>query len=202
MISRRHFVTGLGLGILGASIEPAMARETSRAEQVVETWMNTWIEEQKSREPVGALHLGRFVEPMYYLLQPITWKPNAGQESYREVTVPVGFVTDLASIPRVFFSLLRPDGTYTYPAIVHDYLYWTQERSREDSDMILKLGMQDFAVGGTTVATIYNAVRKGGRASWRNNARRKRAGEKRVLREFPSDPRTRWQDWRKKDVFV
>jgi hypothetical protein len=163
--------------------------------------MNTWIAEG-SRQPVGTLHVGRFVEPMYYLLKPITWTPNRGQERFGEVTAPAGFVTDLASIPRAFFSLLRPDGEYTYPAIVHDYLYWMQERPREDCDMILKLGMQDFGVGATTVKTIYTAVRAGGGVSWRNNAKRKRAGEKRVLKRFPDDPRVRWEDWKKKpDVF-
>lgn len=201
MISRRLFVRELGFGMLGFWAASGFAAKPPR-DRVIETWMSTWIKDVETRQPVGALHLGRFVEPMYYVLRPITWKPNPGQESYAAVTVPAGFVTDLASIPRVFFSLLRPDGTYTYPAIVHDYLYWTQERSREESDTIFKLGMQDFEIAGPTIATIHKAVRSGGHVSWRKNAKRKKAGEKRVLRQFPEDPLTRWADWKKKDVFV
>jgi hypothetical protein len=162
--------------------------------------MNTWIE--ASRDPVGTLHVSRFVEPIYYLLKPITWKPNPGQEHLDEVTVPTGFVTDFASIPRAFFSLLRPDGEYTYPAIVHDYLYWTQSRPRDLCDQILKFGMMDFNIKPATVTTIYRAVKVGGGVSWRNNAKLKKAGEKRVLKKFPDDPRVRWADWKKMpDVF-
>ena len=48
--------------------------------------------------------------------------------------MPTGFVTDFASIPPIFYSVLRPDGEYAYAAVIHDYLYWTQTRPREDAD--------------------------------------------------------------------
>lgn len=37
-------------------------------------------------------------------------------------SVPMGFVTDLASIPRVLWALLPPHGRYAKAAILHDYL--------------------------------------------------------------------------------
>ena len=208
VFSRRHFIAGAGLMVLtrygtatGSMIKDGYTGGEPLRPELLEKWMSAWMVEA-SRQPVGALHLGRFAEPMYYLLQSITWKPNPGQKRFREVTAPVGFVTDLASIPRVFFSLLRPDGQYTYPAIVHDYLYWTQDRPRAECDMILKLGMEDFDVSAATINAIYVAVRTGGNLSWNNNAIRKRAGERRVLKTFPDDPRIRWEDWRKRtDVF-
>lgn len=40
-----------------------------------------------------------------------------------EFTVPANFETDLASIPRVFWSIYPPFGKYIRAAIVHDYLY-------------------------------------------------------------------------------
>lgn len=207
-ITRRAFIEGLGLGTLTTwhvanastlgSAGPATEPPHSR---VVESWMNTWMEEA-SREPVGALHVSRFMEPMYYLLKPITWRPNPGQEHLSKVTVPAGFVTDFASIPRVFFTALRPDGEYTYPAIVHDYLYWAQTRPRDICDAIFKAGMEDFGISSVTIGPIYGAVRGAGELSWKNNARRKKRGEKRVLKKFPDDPRTRWADWKKRpDVF-
>jgi hypothetical protein len=93
--------------------------------------------------------------------------------------------------------LLRPDGEYAYAAIVHDYLYWFQGRSREESDEILKFGMEDFSIDRVTIETIYRAVRVGGGASWSENARLRNAGERRVLKRFPDDPRTKWADWKK-----
>ncbi|HEV8037226.1 MAG TPA: DUF1353 domain-containing protein [Bryobacteraceae bacterium] len=158
-----------------------------------EKWMESWRSE---RAPVGALYLGRFADPIYFLTKPITWKPNEGQERYQEVSVPAGFVTDLASIPRVFWTLLRPDGRYAYSAIVHDYLYWFQTRPREESDTILKLGMKDFSIDVVTITAIYDAVRVGGGASWSGNERLRKAGEKRILKRFPDDPRTTWAEWK------
>jgi hypothetical protein len=46
----------------------------------------------------------------------------------------------------MFWSALRPDGEYAYAAVVHDYLYWTQSRSREEADQILKMAMEDSEV--------------------------------------------------------
>ncbi len=42
------------------------------------------------------------------------------------ITVPKGFVTDLASTPRRVWALYPPFGKYLSASIVHDYLYWTQ----------------------------------------------------------------------------
>lgn len=92
------------------------------------------------------------------------------------MTVLPGFVTDFASISRIFWSILRPDGVYAYAAVVHDYLYWTQMRSREESDTILKMAMEDFDVDRVTVSTIYEAVRLGGQTSWSENADKKAQG--------------------------
>jgi len=150
----------------------------------------------ESRQAAGALHLSRFADPTYFLLKPITWKPNPGQESYAPVTVPVGFVTDFTSIPRVFWSALRPDGLYTYPAIVHDYLYWEQTVPREAADLIFKFGMEDFRVATPTIAAVYNAVKTFGGLAWQSNAKLKAAGEKRLLTKLPEDPTLTWKQWK------
>jgi hypothetical protein len=92
---------------------------------------------------------------------------------------------------------LRPDGDYTYPAIVHDYLYWEQTRSRAEADEIFKLGMEEFGIGAATIWTIYTAVQKGGAKAWEQNARAKEQGERRHLAKLPDDPRVRWADWKK-----
>jgi hypothetical protein len=41
----------------------------------------------------------------------------------RKITVPAGFVTDFASIPRALWDILPPTGLYGKAAVIHDYLY-------------------------------------------------------------------------------
>lgn len=197
IFTRRHVLASALLPIVGA----ASARAEAEDPAAVAAWMDTWMSDQKAT--VGNLHLGRFVEPIYYLLKPTIWLPDKGQEQLKSVNVPVGFVTDFASIPRIFWSLLPPDGKYTHPAIVHDFLYWTQTVPREDADQILKIMMEDFSVGGTTVTAIYTAVRTFGGLAWNSNAKLKEGGERRILKLLPEDPLTKWEDWKKRpDVFV
>jgi hypothetical protein len=42
------------------------------------------------------------------------------------VVVEPGFATDYASIPRLFWIVYPRHGRYTYPSVVHDYLYSLQ----------------------------------------------------------------------------
>src|SRR5262245_10592244 len=153
-ISRRHLLAGAALPFIGL---PAAHGQSEEDPAVIAAWMEKWMSDQKAT--VGNLHLSRFVEPIYYLLKPTTWLPDKGQEHLKSVNVPIGFVTDFASIPRIFWSVLPPDGKYTHPAIVHDYLYWTQTGSRKDADEIFKIMMEDFSVNGVIVGPIYSAVR-------------------------------------------
>lgn len=167
---------------------------------------DAWI--LKSRGKLGAvagrLVLGRFVERMYFLRRSVRWDPNPGQAP-KAVEVPTGFVTDFASIPRIFWSALPPDGPYTYAAIIHDYLYWKQSRPREEADLILKYAMEDFKIDAVTVGAIYGAVRLEGQSAWDGNAKLKKAGERRVLAQWPDDagdPTITWAKWKAEaDVF-
>jgi uncharacterized protein DUF1353 len=203
-LTRRQIIRLLGSSFLttAASGLVALAAYTEASETSVEAWMDAWM---KSRKVVsGPLHVSRFVEPIYFLLSQISWRPNLGQmRTYQAVDVPTGFVTDFASIPRLFWSMLRPDGEYAYAAVIHDFLYWTQTRSREEADSIFLLAMKDFDIAEVTVTTIYDAVRIGGGKAWKENAGLKLAGEKRVLKRFPEDPTMRWSNWKKQpNVFA
>jgi uncharacterized protein DUF1353 len=132
---------------------------------------------------------------------PISWRPNTG-DTPQQVVVPEGFVSDLASIPRIFWQILRPTGRYAYAAIVHDYLYWTQARSREEADEIFRIAMEDSKVEAATVRTLYEAVRQFGQAAWDENARLRKTGECRVLKRLPADFTISWTEWKKRpDVF-
>lgn len=39
------------------------------------------------------------------------------------IRIPAGTVTDLATVPRVLWTIFPPHGRYAKAAIVHDYLY-------------------------------------------------------------------------------
>lgn len=191
--------SGLLAGLVGIPTSGLWAQSPVNQEVTVEQWMDEWM---TSTRPVsGALHMSRFKDPIYFLTKPILWMPNRDQD-LPQVKVPKGFVTDLASIPRMFWSLLRPDGEYTYPAIIHDYLYWTQNISKEKSDLIFRLAMEDFNINSATSLIIYNAVSSGGSSAWKNNTDQRARGERRFLKRFPEDPRVTWAEWKKEiDVF-
>lgn len=133
----------------------------------------------------------------YYYTRGISvWKPNAGQ-TFRPVGVPDGFVTDLASIPQLVWSFgIRPEGPYAYAAVIHDFLYWTQDRSRDESDEIFLIAMTDSKVEESLRNRIYRAVSLAGGSAWKKNSELKLAGEKRLLREFPTDFTIAWSEWK------
>lgn len=182
----------VGSGVLSKSV---LADEPYADPEAADRWLLQILNEPGAVG--GALHMGRFRDRMYWLLKEIRWSPGSGQEG-PTVSVPAGFVTDLTSIPRIFWTLLPTDGVYTFPAIVHDYLYWTQNYPRETADKILLYGMNDMNVSDATAHAIYLAVRAGGGVAWSNNARLKEDGECRLLRQFPDDPRISWSDWKQR----
>jgi hypothetical protein len=90
----------------------------------------------------------------------------------RSITVPVGFLTDLASIPRTIWNILPPVGAYDAAAVVHDLLYQrgTVDESpvqRVDADRVLREGMEALGVRRWQRWTIYAGVRVGGWMVWR-----------------------------------
>jgi hypothetical protein len=91
------------------------------------------------------------------------------ESEYGAITVPTGFLTDGASIPRIFWSILSPFGQYFPAAIIHDFLYSSSndEFTRGESDEIFLDAMDEIGVGFLTRYTIYTAVRIGGRSSYK-----------------------------------
>lgn len=214
MVNRREAIVLMTAAVTGVSSLMALAEEQLSGGEFADSlaadrWMQSWIETTRLKDPSaakapnGALHVGRFADPVYFLTSVIGWDPEAKDAgAFQPVRVPIGFVTDFASIPRVFWSIMRPDGLYSYAAIIHDYLYWEQFLSRSESDSILKICMEDFRIDPATIATVYNGVRLGGGFAWGSNAEKKASGERRILKRFPEDPTIRWDEWKKlPDVF-
>lgn len=132
--------------------------------------------------------MSRFTEPLVVTPRPDgkTWillsefGYEVGEEGSGDViNVNIGFQTDFASIPRPLWVFLPRWGKYGNAAVIHDYLYWEQPRSRKDSDDILLEGMVVLEVSIIKRYAIFWAVRLGGWwAWWRNKAKKERSDEK------------------------
>ena len=79
-----------------------------------------------------------------------------------EITIPKGFITDKASIPRIAFTLFPRSVSYDFASIIHDYLYEEKMWTRKDCDKIFKSFLKLAGVSNLKVNTMYHAVRVGG----------------------------------------
>lgn len=82
------------------------------------------------------------------------------------ITVPKGFVTDLASIPRLPFIYLCLNGIADQAGIIHDYLYSTGLVSREMADAVLREACLVLGVPVWKAEMIYAGVRTFGGAHY------------------------------------
>ncbi|RYF35391.1 MAG: DUF1353 domain-containing protein [Comamonadaceae bacterium] len=171
----------------------------SAATRSVDEWVTEWQARSATNKSLsGPLDLRRFKDPMYILLNPIAWRAGPGQTGGGgPVEVPPYFVSDFASVPRIFWSIFPTDGKYAYAAVLHDYVYWVQDRPRAEADKVFRLAMSDLKITDRQAATLYRAVDLFGASAWEGNAKLKAAGEKRVLVRLPTDPTTTWDEWRR-----
>lgn len=88
--------------------------------------------------------------------------------SGRWVQVPVGYVTDLASTPRILWAILPPNGKYGKAAVIHDYLCTHKKVmtadgfvtiSRKEADEIFYEAMGVLGVPEWKRKTMWAAVR-------------------------------------------
>lgn len=110
----------------------------------------------------------------WLLFKPLQyWTMVNGKQELIEVEA--GFRTDLASIPKLFRSLIPQNGRHRKPAVVHDYLYrragfhgW----DRKTCDKIFLEGMIVEGVPRWRRQVMYRAVRAGGGLIWKENLKR------------------------------
>ena len=109
----------------------------------------------------GSCRIFQLTEPFRYL------------SSIGTITIPKGFFTDGASVPRIFWNIFSPWGSYFSAALVHDFLYSKDSSDtfpvddRLVADKIFKEAMFNAGVGWVTRETVYRAVRLGGWASYK-----------------------------------
>jgi hypothetical protein len=110
-------------------------------------------------------------------------------DSGDSIGVPAGFCTDFASIPRPFWMFLPKWGKYGNAAVIHDWLYWAQDRTRRAADDILFEAMQVLEVGAVKKYPIYWAVRAFGWLAWLRNQADRAANFDRVMETLPAKAR-------------
>ncbi|MCF6207672.1 MAG: DUF1353 domain-containing protein [Sulfurovum sp.] len=77
---------------------------------------------------------------------------------YRDITVPAGYTTNGANVPRLFWSFLPPNRPDYLPAVVvHDYLCDKEEY--EKADNYLEIYLKELNVGYITMFVMVAAVR-------------------------------------------
>jgi hypothetical protein len=150
----------------------------------------------RAQQPIDPIDFRPFSDGRNWIVkEPIAYIVGVSKES---VTVPVGFVTDMASIPPALQSIIQQNGPYLLPAVVHDYLYWKQACSRAQADGILRLAMIEQNVSFLHWSAIYDVLRIAGSYAWDLNALERKAGLPRILpaTHLKIPPNVSWPEYR------
>ena len=88
----------------------------------------------------------------------------------RLIVVPTGFITDLASVPRLPFIYLVTGGKANEASVIHDYLYVSKMVSRSMADAVFREAMAASGVSGWRRWMMWSGVRVGGGSAWDSHA--------------------------------
>lgn len=104
-------------------------------------------------------------DDFWSLAAPLTW---GGTPSAPALVVPVGFLTDLASIPRALRNLpaFDPNGKSRKAAVAHDWLYWWKGWGKDRADAFLREAMIAEGCSHVDAEAFYIAVHDFGGSSW------------------------------------
>lgn len=91
----------------------------------------------------------------------------------REIIVPEGFETDLASVPRVPVVYLAVGGRGHKAAVLHDWLYSTTMFTRKQCDQYFYHALRESGVNYFYAKAMYAGVRIGGASYYEANLERK-----------------------------
>jgi len=86
------------------------------------------------------------------------------------ITVPAGFVTDFASVPRGLWNIVPRWGRHGEAAVLHDYLYDIGVYTRKECDKIFLVAMKECRAKKARI--IWAGVRMGGWLAWRNHRKK------------------------------
>lgn len=119
--------------------------------------------------------------PLFIVAYPLRYATN---DNMYKIVVPVGFVTDLASIPRALWWWQAPHEGTMAPAIIHDYLYWEQSCTKDEADAVLYLALREIGLGLFDARVLYLGVRTpSAQNAWDKNTAARDKGESRFFTE-------------------
>lgn len=101
---------------------------------------------------------------LWQLTQPLAYQSDLLGKT---VTVPAGFQTDFASVPRMLGVYDFAGGKCNRAATLHDYAYTVQFVDRETADKLLREAILASGYDAFTADAFYEAVRVGGASHWK-----------------------------------
>ena len=113
--------------------------------------------------PLVAKKLGDDNDPLWELAQPLIYKSLI---LCGVITVPTGFKTDFASVPRIPFVYDAVGNVAREASVVHDYLYTTHAVNRETADAVLREASKATGVNWLRRWAMWLGVRIGGGSHW------------------------------------
>lgn len=81
--------------------------------------------------------------------------------------VPKGFTFNGASVPRVLWFYLDPAGEAFEAACIHDYLYQTTLKTKEDADRIFRDVLMLYGVRKSKACAAYRSVKRFGKGNYK-----------------------------------
>jgi hypothetical protein len=119
-------------------------------------------------------------DPAIFLLAyPLEFAADDNKERF---SVPSGFITDLASIPRGLWWWQAPHEGTMAPAIVHDFLYWEQPCTKDEADAVMYVAMKQSGMGDFSINRVYDGIRtKIAQDAWDKNKAARAKGEPRFF---------------------
>jgi hypothetical protein len=102
-------------------------------------------------------------EGKWILVQDLLYVSDVAKRMF---TVPAGFQTDLASVPRLPLVFLLAGDCAREAAVVHDYLYSTHQVDRATADAVLREASAVTGVPWWRRQLMYAGVRMGGASHW------------------------------------
>lgn len=99
---------------------------------------------------------------------------DVGYEGSPErIAVPAGFITDFASIPRLFWPVIgHPMGRYAQAAVIHDWMY-ADDYDRSYADSVFLEAMGVLGVGWVRRHIMWLAVRLFGWLAYQTHRKEK-----------------------------
>lgn len=124
------------------------------------------------------LSITRIGKNVFMVRDPLTMTFKDGAPA---ITVPAGFVTEFASVPKRLQWWEGKTEVSVAPAVFHDYLYWTQACTQDEADAVMHQAMRALGGGNSKVAATYQSVNSSGSAAFKSNTDRRRNGEVRTF---------------------